>query len=648
MGFDEKLFKLGFRFFQRLKASPQSPFYEQRVELKNIESRLQLLAKSLCGHPIQVHQAENWGGFSGDHFYYPKEIFLSDNRRMNEWFYIHRTIFYCSARELGFCLPQRDLSDFDKKIFTCLAVHSVWQHISFEYSGAADFLQELVALANNDLSKWSKEDLETQNGILAQWIRDLLIQNWTDSRWKEILTRRYSSKQEYWEFAEDILKTQFEGRRPGPPLPEEAMLLWGVFMPVESSLQDLRISDQIENSEVLASGTEIEAPARENIVKVNLDEKKNEANPVMHSFEKIETLDEYKGGFRTQDGDDQIKEHAEALADLKIREVIRSREKTSSVYKAEIRLESLAPDIESSYLEESRSIQFFKYPEWDYRSRQYRPDWCQVLEETKPSAKQEFALNESYRPQKKELKKLFDSFKSRQFFKKRQPDGSEIDIDTLVTRQADLKAGEESGNHLYLRLKRERKDWQCLLLIDNSLSTDSWTDNERVLEVIKNSIAVLADVLEDEVDSIGVASFHSNTRHNCTFRKLKGFSDSWSHLKKQLSKLEPEGYTRIGPAIRHSLKILDQSQARHKIVIILTDGKATDFDHYEGRYGMEDIKAALREVRDCGIHVKCLAIEKKAKYYLPQVFGAAHVQILPRVHSLPQGLAKLILPILKA
>jgi nitric oxide reductase NorD protein len=159
-------------------------------------------------------------------------------------------------------------------------------------------------------------------------------------------------------------------------------------------------------------------------------------------------------------------------------------------------------------------------------------------------------------------------------------------------------------------------------------------------------VCLIADALPAEADCISVAAFHSNTRHQCAYQELKGFGDSWSHLKKELTVLEPSGYTRIGPALRHGLELYKSASVRHKFIILLSDGKASDFDHYEGQYGMEDIKQALREARQQNIHIKCLAIEENAKFYLPQMFGSANIHILSNPHKLPQALSSLLLPLL--
>lgn len=647
MGFDEKLFAFGLRLFKRFNSDPKPPHYEQRVDLKDIAPRLNIIARSLCGEAIEILEAERMGGYSGVHFYYPKSLCPFDSKKLNELIYIQRTLFYSSARQLGLCLPPGEISDLEKKIYSCLALYQINQHIAVEFPGITKVTETLYAYTQKELQALPADDKRTQNGILAHWISDILSRDYSTSPWKSVLCTTHKSPVSFWKFAEAIYKQHMVHLPPGPPLADEAFILWGYLMSPPATDRNLNpLTEGGVDTESLPTGTEIQGKNREDLVEVHLEDKKNEANPVMHSFEKMETLEEYQGGMRTVDGDDDLKDHAEALEELNIREVIRSRERTSSLYKADIRLNASAPDLLTVDESSARKKDIRHYPEWDFKNRVYRENWCRLEIERSQSQAADFQLGEGYLREKREILKLFENVRHQPLWKKRQSDGSEIDIDALVNWHANIRSGHSSEDRFYLRSSKHKKDWQCLLLIDSSLSTDSWVANERVLDVIKNSVCLIADALPAEADCISVAAFHSNTRHQCVYQELKGFRDSWSHLKKALTVLEPSGYTRIGPALRHGLELHKSSSARHKFIILLSDGKASDYDHYEGQYGMEDIKQALREARRQDVHIKCLAIEENAKFYLPQMFGSANIHILSNPHKLPQALSSLLLPLL--
>ena len=93
--------------------------------------------------------------------------------------------------------------------------------------------------------------------------------------------------------------------------------------------------------------------------------------------------------------------------------------------------------------------------------------------------------------------------------------------------------------------------------------------------------------------------------------------------------------------MRHSGAMLDKRDTKNKWVILISDGKPNDYDRYEGKYGISDVKQALRELNQRRINSYALAIEAEAKYYLPQMFGQNHYQILTTPVELLQSLVKL-------
>lgn len=73
---------------------------------------------------------------------------------------------------------------------------------------------------------------------------------------------------------------------------------------------------------------------------------------------------------------------------------------------------------------------------------------------------------------------------------------------------------------------------------------------------------------------------------------------------------------------------------------LLSDGKPNDYDRYRGHRNTR-LKQALRELNQRKINSYALAIEAQAKYYLPQMFGQNHYQILTSPEELVQSLVKL-------
>lgn len=116
--------------------------------------------------------------------------------------------------------------------------------------------------------------------------------------------------------------------------------------------------------------------------------------------------------------------------------------------------------------------------------------------------------------------------------------------------------------------------------------------------------------------------------------------EPWCLARDRLGALQPQGYTRIGPALRHATACLSRVRARRRRLLLHTDGKPPDDDRYEGRDGMADVRQALREARAAGVEVHALAIDRRAREGLPAMFGPGGWTILPRPEALPIALGR--------
>jgi nitric oxide reductase NorD protein len=138
-----------------------------------------------------------------------------------------------------------------------------------------------------------------------------------------------------------------------------------------------------------------------------------------------------------------------------------------------------------------------------------------------------------------------------------------------------------------------------------------------------------------------VNCFFSKTRNYSTYLTVKDFDQDWLQAKDRVGAVEASGYTRIGTALRHSGKLLEKRETQNKWLILISDGKPNDYDRYEGKYGIADVKQAVKELNERHVNTYALAIEANAKYYLPQMFGENHYQIVPSPQELVKSLARL-------
>lgn len=131
-------------------------------------------------------------------------------------------------------------------------------------------------------------------------------------------------------------------------------------------------------------------------------------------------------------------------------------------------------------------------------------------------------------------------------------------------------------------------------------------------------------------------------RHHVRLQQLKTFEQPYDDRTRGcIQALKPGYYTRMGAAIRQATQLLGKRKQRHKLLLLLTDGKPNDLDLYEGRYGVEDTRQAVAEARRQGLVPFCITIDKQASDYLPYLFGAHGYTLIRQPEQLPLRLPQL-------
>jgi len=282
------------------------------------------------------------------------------------------------------------------------------------------------------------------------------------------------------------------------------------------------------------------------------------------------------------------------------------------------------------------------YPEWDHRSQSYRDPgaWVRLLPcEDGPSAWVDRTLR-AHATLIHAIRGRFQVLRARRVKLRRQEDGDELDLDAYIEATADLRAGRTSRQALYQSERPARRDVAVLLLVDISGSTDGWVSAQRrVIDVEKEALLLVCIALADLQDPFAVFAFSGQGHDAVTLRTLKRFDEPYgADVSRRIAALEPEAYTRTGAALRHATSVLMKSSARHRLLLLLSDGKPNDVDEYEGRYGVEDTRQAVVEATLQGIHPFCLTIDRQGVDYLSYVFGPTRYALLPRPELLPYAL----------
>ena len=356
-----------------------------------------------------------------------------------------------------------------------------------------------------------------------------------------------------------------------------------------------------------------------------------ESSPfILNRFEKILAMAEMVNVDRpTDDKDDTDKDAARDLDEIRLG---RRKERPSSKFRFDL-------DLPPEAVEVGAISARITYPEWNYRTGEYMPSYCAVVCGTAAIEVEEATHTDEERSLIRSVRRQFEILRPKQEVLKGQIDGSELDLDAVVRRRADLAAGGDGSDRIHLLSRPQGHDMAVTTLVDVSLSTDAWFDDHRVLDVEKQALSVLANGLAACGTNHSVLTFTSRRRSWVRIETVKAFGEEMSgDVERRIASLKPGYYTRIGAAIRHATAELVKQPNRTKLLLVLTDGKPNDIDHYEGRFALEDSRKAVIEARRNGVAVFAVTIDKDARSYLPSMFGRNGFAIVGDIAKLPKTL----------
>jgi len=290
----------------------------------------------------------------------------------------------------------------------------------------------------------------------------------------------------------------------------------------------------------------------------------------------------------------------------------------------------------------------YMYNEWDAVISDYKADWCTVNEVEPFGMSSDYYkdASEQYRHEIALIKQVFNRMKPEAFRRmKERTDGTEIDIDAFIDALIQKKCGINPDDRLYLRWDKHERDVATLFLIDVSYSTHKTIGYEEksIVDIEKDSLIIMVQALESIGDKYAIYAFSGQTRDDIEYFVIKEFHEELSdNVARRISVLEPVSNTRLGPAIRHSIRKLDKVDARTKIIILLSDGEPFDTSRgesaYKERIAEEDTRIAIREGSDKGIHFFCITGDPDPGKYLDNIFSDAGYTIIDDASSLPERL----------
>ena len=604
------LFKALRALWRAVAPEPAPPWDPARaIHLESLLPSLTALARLVSGEALELAPAREGGGLRGKTLLLPAVVELGPTPEASREIYVLRVVHAATQRRLG--LDRKATSDsiaalrWELHAAAIAAEAAAEEYLSF---GPAWEAARRLALVSRP------QGLRGRAALIERARSEALAGEhpWEDEAlWRELANA--------------------SNRGPdSPPVP-----LWGTLYldPAEQESGEIP-----EDARHPSDGSEAEAPPVEEVVRARLDPRVDEQPVLLHTFEKVETADEHRGQSKTGDGADELEDQLEALREVKIREVTRGGPQAHSVLKAPIALEADVPDVSRATPDEPG----IPYDEWDQRAGRYKPGWCTVYPVTPRASSPTWAAEVCGRHHAliDELVRRGLARRTRRSPERRQREGEDVDLDALVDHHADALAGHSGDARLYLRSLPRRRELATTVLLDVSLSSDGWVANRRVLDVTRESALVLAEVAARLGDDLQVLAFASHTRNHCRVFTLKRWDEPWAVAAGRLGALEPQGYTRIGPAIRHATALFRSRAAHRKLLLLLTDGKPTDHDRYEGRHGIADVRMAIRQAEAEGIVSHALAIDPSAAPLLPALVGLGSFTVLPTPDHLALAMAE--------
>jgi nitric oxide reductase NorD protein len=298
-----------------------------------------------------------------------------------------------------------------------------------------------------------------------------------------------------------------------------------------------------------------------------------------------------------------------------------------------------------------RSTAALVYPEWDWRTERYRIKGAVVRERRLPPGDPAWVERAVRRhaPLIRRVRRDFERLRPLRQTLRGQLEGSDLDVDAYVVFAADRLAGGTPDGRLYLDERRRRRDTAVLLLMDASASTDAWVaGSQRVVDVAKEGLIIVTEALAALGDRHAVFAFRGEGPERVDLLPIKRFEEAAGEpIRRRVAAVEPDGYTRLGAALRHATALLAREPRRHRLLLLLSDGRPNDVDVYEGRYGLEDTRQALAEARVQGVRPFCLTIDREAPRYAARVFGQRDYAVLRQPERMPEVLVTVLRRLLR-
>ena len=352
---------------------------------------------------------------------------------------------------------------------------------------------------------------------------------------------------------------------------------------------------------------------------------------ILHKFEAILSWADFVNlNRRVEDDDvDAAKKAAEDVDEIALGQITKS-----PATRLKLHLDLAPSDVDRERLSAAHT-----YPEWDHKAGAYLPEHCRVLAAPAEAALEAIIHDPAALRRIRAVRRRFEALRPRRVVLPRQIDGDELDLDEVIRSTVDLRAAGHGSNRVWRASRNEARDLAVSILLDVSRSTESAVGDRMVIDVAREALTAFAWGLQACGDDCAINAFSSLKRDRVYVSGCKGFDEPMSAaVEARIAGLRPGFYTRLGAAVRHVSKDLATRASQRRLLIVITDGKPNDLDHYEGRHGVEDSRMAIREARRTGQSVYGIAIDAEAKSWFPRIFGQGGFTVIPHADRLTEAL----------
>ena len=362
---------------------------------------------------------------------------------------------------------------------------------------------------------------------------------------------------------------------------------------------------------------------------------------ILHKFEAILSWAEFINlNRRVEDDDtDDAKKAAEDADEIGLGQISKA-----PATRLKLHLDLAPEDVDREALSGTQT-----YPEWDVRTGSYLPNHVRVLTSdiipvlTTPPFRDDPRAAARIRA----VKRQFEALRPSRISTTGHPDGDELDTDRAIRARVDFYATGQGDDRIWRQTRPQKRDLAVSILLDVSRSTESAVPGHghggrTVIDIEREALAALSWGLQACGDDFAIHAFSSLKRDRVYIQCAKRFGEPMSEtVEQRIAALKPGFYTRLGAAIRHASVGLSEQARKRRLLLVITDGKPNDLDHYEGRHGIEDSHKAVLEARRMGHAVFGITVDRDGKSWFPRMFGQGGFALIPHPEKLTQALPEI-------